>query len=85
MAQLKTDYKDQILDASVNTQRKYRQVDNGDGTISLEDVTTYSQQGDTFGAGDINNTNVVVNTCIQVVSWDASTGTLVTKSADYEG
>lgn len=54
MAQLRTDYKDEILDVSVNTQRKYRQVDNGDGTISFVDVTEYSQQGDPFGAGDIN-------------------------------
>ena len=85
MAQLRTDYKDEILDVSVNAKRKYRQVDNGDGTISFVDVTEYSQQGDSFGAGDINNTNAVVNTCLQIVSWDASTGTLVTKSADYEG
>jgi hypothetical protein len=54
MAQLRTDYKDEILDVSVNTQRKYRQVDNGDGTISFVDATVYSQQGDPFGAGDIN-------------------------------
>lgn len=85
MAQLKTDYQDQILDTSVNTTRKYRQVDNGDGTISLVDETAYLQEGDSFGAGDINATNTVINTCLQIVSWDASTGTLVTKSADYEG
>lgn len=85
MAQLKTDYTDQILDSSVNTQRKYRQVDNGDGTISFVDVTEYSQQGDSFGAGDVNTTNSVLNTCVQVVSFDASTGHIVTKSADYEG
>jgi hypothetical protein len=57
MSQLRTDYKDDILDVSVNTQRKYRQVDNGDGTISFVDVTVYSQQGDTFGAGDVNKIN----------------------------
>ena len=85
MAKLRTDYKDQVLNSSVNTQRKFRQVSNSDGTISLTDATSYAEQGDTFGAGDINNTNAVVNTCIQIVSWDASTGTLVTKSADYEG
>ena len=54
MAQLRTDYKDDLLDTSVNTQRKYRQVNNGDGTVSFVDVTEYSQQGDPFGAGDIN-------------------------------
>ena len=85
MAQLKTDYKDQLLNTSVNTQKKYRQTTNADGTISLTDATSYSQEGDTFGAKDINATNIIVNSCLQIVSFDASTGTLITKSADYEG
>lgn len=85
MAQLKTDYTDQILDASVNTQRRYFVQPNDDGTVSLIDNTSYSQQGDSFGAGDVNATNAVVNTCLQIVSFDASTGHIVTKSADYEG
>lgn len=85
MAQLRTNYKDEVLDVSVNTQRKYRQVDNADGTVSFVDATEYAQQGDPFGAGDINSTNAVVNTCLQVVSWDPETGTLVTKTADFEG
>lgn len=85
MAQLRTDYKDQTLNTSVNTQRKFREVSNSDGTVSFTDATSYTEQGDTFGAGDINNTNAVVNTCIQIVSWDANTGTLITKSVDYEG
>lgn len=60
MATLKTNYKDDILDTSVNTQRKYRMVNNADGTISLEDVTVYTQNGDSFGAADINKTNQAV-------------------------
>mgnify|MGYP003304172697 CR=1 FL=1 len=58
---LKTDYKDDILDTSVNTKRKYRQIDNEDGTFSLEDETEYTQEGDSFGATDINKTNEAVN------------------------
>lgn len=54
MADLRTDYKDDILDISVNEKRKYRQINNGDGTISLEDVTVYLQVGDNFGANDLN-------------------------------
>ena len=61
MANLKTDYKDDILDTSVNMSRKYRQVTNADGTISLEDVTVYLQEGDIFGASDINQTNEAIN------------------------
>ncbi len=186
MAQLRTDYKDEILDASVNTQRKYRMINNADGTVSFADETVYAEEGDTFGALDVNETNLKtnevtdkvgaiqyikesfagvteyynkpwlaiqnlvesgkiqtdkvyigiistnsqfevygrmasalygsfyvhsygsnhnyhiyvvngvwyheelasesdINTCIQIVSWDASTGTLITKSADYKG
>lgn len=58
---LKTDYKDDILDTSVNTKRKYRQIDNEDGTFSLEDETEYTQEGDSFGATDINRTNEAIN------------------------
>ena len=60
METLKTNYKDDILDTSANTQRKYRIVNNADGTISLEDVTVYTQNGDSFGAADINKTNQAV-------------------------
>ena len=61
MADLRTDYKDDLLDTSVNTQRKYRQVDNGDGTISFVDETVYTQNGDTFGASEVNQINAAVN------------------------
>lgn len=61
MADLKTDYKDDVLDTTQNTKRKYQMIDNGDGTVSFEDVTEYLQQGDSFGANDINDTNEEVN------------------------
>ena len=51
---LKENYKDDILDVSVNTKRKYRMTENTDGTISLEDETVYTQEGDSFGASDLN-------------------------------
>ena len=54
---LRTDFKDDIFSGN----RKYRMVDNGDGTFSFEDVTTYSQEGDMFGATEINETNTKVN------------------------
>lgn len=61
MADLKTDYKDDVLDTTQNTKRKYQMIDNEDGTVSFEDVTEYLQQGDSFGADDINDTNEEVN------------------------
>jgi hypothetical protein len=59
---LKENYKDDILDVSVNTKRKYQMENNGDGTVSFTDVTEYTQQGDSFGASDMNATNGKVNT-----------------------
>lgn len=56
---LKTDYKDDII--ANGTKRKYTQTTNSDGTISLTDATEYQQEGDDFGAKDINDTNIVVN------------------------
>lgn len=65
---LKTDFKDDVLDTSVNTVRKYNMITNDDGTVSLEDATTYLQNGDEFGAQEINATNARVEECFQSVS-----------------
>ena len=65
MADLPTNLKDDILDSSVNTKRKYRMIENGDGTYSFEDATEYSQVGDEYGAGLINETNKQVNARVE--------------------
>ena len=65
MADLKTNYKDRLLDTSVNTERKFNLVDSGGNVIasgvSLRDITQYSQEGDTFGAADINKITATIN------------------------
>jgi len=61
MANLPTNYKDDVLDTSVNTKRKFTMIDNGDGTFSFDDETVYSVVGSTFGASDFNSTNRRVN------------------------
>lgn len=61
MADLKTNYVDDVLDASKNQLRKYQQIQNDDGTFSFVDVTEYSTTGTSFGAKDINDTNTAVN------------------------
>lgn len=75
---LKTNYKDDIYDGN----RKYQQISNSDGTISLVDQTVYTQEGDSFKAEDINATNAAVNRL-----YDAKTATLTaggwTSSAPY--
>ena len=58
MSSLKTDYKDDVFTGK----RKYTEINNGDGTISFNDETEYTQTGDTYGATQINETNGVVNT-----------------------
>lgn len=58
---LPTNFKDDILSPSMGGKRKYRLIDNGDGTYLLEDVTDYTQTGSDFGAGQINATNQAVN------------------------
>lgn len=57
---LKTDYKDAMFDG----QRRYRLIQNEDGTYSLPDETKYTQEGDRFGANDINATNEVINKAV---------------------
>ena len=57
---LSTDYKDEIL-SEVNTQRKYKQTVNEDGTISLQDMTAYEQEGSTYSAKDINEERKAIN------------------------
>lgn len=57
MITLKTDYEDAVLDVDQNSSRKFSQTDNSDGTISLTDVSAYSQEGDPWGSMDANATN----------------------------
>lgn len=68
MADLKTDYKDDVLDVLVNEKRKWIITENGDGTVTIEDATTYSQTGDIFGSADLNAITLAVNECFQSVS-----------------
>lgn len=81
MADLRTDYKDDVLDTSVNTQRKYQMTTNEDGTVSFTDVTEYSQVGDTFGAADVNAMNeavVALNNKLPTFTLSGTTLTITT-------
>lgn len=57
-ATLKTDYKDFI---PPETGKKYKITTDSLGFSTIEDVTDYTQTGDTFGASDINTTNSTIN------------------------
>ena len=55
---LKTDYKDFI---PPETGKKYKITTDSLGFSTIEDVTDYTQTGDTFGASDINTTNQTID------------------------
>lgn len=61
MPNLSTDFKNDILNESVNSKRKFRQIQNDDGTYSYEDMTTYSQVGSEFGAEEVNEERDEIN------------------------
>ena len=57
---LATNFKDDVL-ADSEQRRRYRIIENDDGTISLEDVTEYSQTGSKFGALEVNQERQAIN------------------------
>lgn len=61
---LKTDYKDDILNTDVNVNRKFNIVrSNGtlvEQNVELRETTVFEQEGDSFGAKDINETNEAI-------------------------
>lgn len=58
---LPTNFTDDILNSSMGGKRRYNLIQNSDGTVSLEDVTDYTQVGSDFGSAQINQTNHAVN------------------------
>lgn len=70
MNTLKTDY----VDAVFTGNRKYTMTNNSDSTISLTDATSYTTEGTSFGASDINATNTAVNALIGSVNVNVTTG-----------
>ena len=51
---LPTNYVDDVLNGAMDGKRRYREIPNADGTISLEDATTYDKVGSNFGASQLN-------------------------------
>lgn len=51
---LPTNYVDDVLNGAMDGKRRYREIPNADGTISLEDATAYDQVGSNFGAAQLN-------------------------------
>ena len=64
MSVLKTNYKDDVINSELASDRKFGEIDNGDGTKSYNDVTPYTQEGDEYGAEQINFENTHTNFAI---------------------
>lgn len=79
MEQLKTNYKDDMFEGA----RRYRITQNSDGTSGITDATTYTQEGDQYGANDINGTNETVNALMGVKSVTLPTSGWTGSSAPY--
>lgn len=61
---LPTNYTDAVWDGL----KKYNQINNSDGTISLQDMTVYSgKENSFFGALDANRMNEALNTIMSMV------------------
>lgn len=58
---LPVNYVNDTLASAMNGLRRYRQINNADGTVSFEDVTDYDVVGNDFGATQLNATNQAVN------------------------
>ena len=54
---LKTNY----VDAEWDGRKKFSKTENQDGTVTLQDITTYTVQGDTYNAAAINAANTLIN------------------------
>lgn len=58
---LKTNFKDDILDPSMNGQRQYQLIENDNETVSLKDKTVYTQEGDILTAEIVNEAFAKIN------------------------
>ena len=65
MADLKTDYVNDVLDTDVNTERTYNIVDSQGNIIyanaRIRETTAFTTEGDTYGAPEINEQNTFIN------------------------
>lgn len=78
---LKTDYREPEFSGDI----KYLLKQNGDGTVSFEDRTTYIRTGDYIVAANINETNAAINTlAARYSAWIPSYTALKTNFKDSQ-
>lgn len=65
---MKTDWKEDMLAPSMNGKRRFHIYENEDASISLIDSTEYDQVGDVFGATELNQIGVEINTTVEMLT-----------------
>lgn len=65
---LKTNYLDDVLTADMGGKRHYVLEQNEDETVSLKDMSTYAQTGDSFGAEEINQICMMINQLVDALN-----------------
>jgi chaperonin cofactor prefoldin len=65
---MKTDWKEDILAPSMQGKRRYHVYENEDASISLIDSTQYDQVGDVFGANELNQIGLEINSTVEMLT-----------------
>lgn len=68
LKKLSTNYQDDALSSEMNGLRQYQQINNANGTISLEDKTVYTTQGTELGAKELVDIVNTINGTIDAIS-----------------
>ena len=76
---LKTNYQDYI---PPSTGKRYVITKDAQGYSTIQDATEYTQEGDTFGASDINATNTAVNGITNSAPYSLAAGDSIPEGAD---
>ena len=86
LTKLSTNYQDDALSSEMNGLRQYQQINNANGTISLEDKTVYTAQGTELGAKElieiVNKINESIDAIMKLRDAFSVKGTVVTIDFD---
>lgn len=78
---MKTDWKEDILAPSMQGKRRYHIYENEDASISLIDSTEYDQVGDVFGANELNQIGLEINSTVEMLTSAVQTAQASAESA----
>ena len=83
MAELSLDFKNEIINETINEKRRYVMTENEDGTVSFTDTTSYSQTGTKYGAEEVIEEREAINQNTNVIGGDAYDSSKSYAADDY--